>query len=181
MTPALVLLGAVLLWGGFSFNRLVRLRNLVHASWADIDVQLTRRHDLIPNLVAIVQGYAEHERGTLESVTELRTRAQSLDNPTQLGEVESSLAQGIGRLIALRESYPELAANENFAQLHRDLVEVEDHLQFARRFYNGAVRDYNTTIERVPDVLIAQAFGFTRSEFFQAEAGERSAPEVGGG
>lgn len=179
MTPILlVALAAALLWGGMAFNRLVRLRTQTEGAWADIDVQLTRRHDLIPQLVSAVKAYAGHERATLEAVTELRSQAVSLKSPAKLGMVESALEQALGRIFALKEAYPELRANENFAQLQRDLVEVEDHLQYARRFYNGAVRDYNTTIQRVPDVLVARAFRFRMTEFFQAEESERNAPRV---
>jgi LemA protein len=170
----------LLLWGVLSFNRFVRLRNQVRAAWADIDVQLRRRHDLVPNLVAAVKGYAGHEKATLELVTELRAQALSLANPAQLGEVEARLEQGITRLIALQEAYPDLKASENFAALQRDLVEVEDHLQYARRFYNGAVRDFNTILERIPDLVIGRAFGFSREDFFQAEVSEREAPSVRG-
>ncbi len=179
LTTVLMLIGlALLLWAGIAFNRLVRLRNQMRAAWADIDVQLTRRHDLVPQLVAAVKGYAGHERGVLEAVTELRTRAVSLTSPARLGDVESSLEQALSRLFALKEAYPDLKANENFAQLQRDLVEIEEHLQYARRFYNGAVRDYNTTIQRVPDMLIARAFGFTEGEYFQAGADERAPVRV---
>jgi len=171
---------AVLLWGILSFNQFVHLRNQVRAAWADIDVQLRRRHDLVPNLVAVVQGYAAHEKATLELVTELRAQALSLANPAQLGEVETRLEQGISRLIALQEAYPDLKASQNFAALQRDLVEVEDHLQYARRYYNGAVRDFNTLLERIPDLIIGRTFGFSREEFFQADAEERRAPEVRG-
>jgi LemA protein len=176
MATVLILLAALLLlWTGFAFNRLIRLRNQVDAAWADIDVQLTRRHDLVPQLVTAVQGYADHERGTMESVTELRARAVELSSPRSLGEVEASLEAGVGRLLALRESYPELRASERFAQLHRDLVAIEDHLQFARRFYNGAVRDHNIAIQRVPDLVVARAFGFREREFYQAGSQERGA------
>jgi LemA protein len=173
----LVVLAAVG-WAGLAFNRLVRLRNQMRAAWADIDVQLMRRHDLVPQLVTAVQAYAGHERGTLEAVTELRARAVGLSSPERLGEVESALEQALGRLFALRESYPELKASENFGQLQRDLVAVEEHLQYARRFYNGAVRDYNTTLQRVPDLIVARAFGFSEGEFFQARDDERAAARV---
>ncbi|CAN5668487.1 LemA family protein [soil metagenome] len=164
-------------WAVFSFNRLVRLRNQTRTAWADIDVQLMRRHDLVPQLVAAVKGYAGHERGLLETVTELRAQAVALHSPAQLGEVEKSLEQALSRLFALREAYPDLKASENFAQLQRELVDVEDHLQYARRFYNGAVRDYNTAVQRVPDLVVARAFGFDDVEFFQASETER-APAV---
>jgi LemA protein len=160
------------------FNRLIRLRNQVRAAWADIDVQLARRHDLVPALVSAVRAYAHHERATLAAVTELRAQALTLNSPARLGEVETALEQGLGRLIALQEAHPDLKANEPFAQLQRDLVAVEDHLQFARRFYNGAVRDYNTALERFPDLLMARAGAFVPAEFFQAGPGERAAVPV---
>jgi LemA protein len=174
----LILAAAVLVWAGVAFNRLVRLKNQVAAGWADIDVQLSRRHDLVPRLVAAVKAYVAHEHATLEAVTALRARAVSLQSPARLGEVEKQLEAGVARLLALREAYPELKASENFSQLQRDLVDVEDHLQYARRFYNGAVRDYNTALQRVPDVLVARAFGFREGEFYQAGPDERSAPRV---
>jgi LemA protein len=175
----LLLLGlAAAAWAAFAFNRLVRLRNQVRAAWADIDVQLMRRHDLVPQLVAAVKGFAGHERGVLQSVTELRAQALALSSPARLGDVEAALEKALSRLLALREAYPELKASGNFAQLQRELIEVEDHLQYARRFYNGAVRDYNTAVQRVPDVLVARPLGFAESEFFQADAAGRSAVRV---
>ena len=174
----LLLLAVLAAWAMFAFNRLVRLRNQVRTAWADIDVQLQRRHDLVPSLVAAVQAYAGHESATLTAVSELRTQALVQTGPARLGEVESSLERELGRLFALQESDPELKANQNFAQLQRDLVQVEEQLQYARRFYNGAVRDYNDASQRVPDVAIARAFGFAGAEFFQAEAGSRDAVKV---
>ncbi|MEO5580939.1 MAG: LemA family protein [Gemmatimonadaceae bacterium] len=169
---------ALLVWAIFAFNRLIRLRNQVRTAWADIDVQLKRRHDLVPQLVAAVKGYAGHERGVLTAVTELRAQAVALTSPARLGEVESSLEEALTRLFALKEAYPDLKANENFLQLQRDLVEVEDHLQYARRFYNGAVRDLNTAIQRFPGILIARAAGVTETEFFSAQDDERAAVPV---
>ena len=174
LLPALALVA----WGVLAFNRLVRLRNQTRTAWADIDVQLQRRHDLVPQLVAAVQGYAGHERALLEAVTALRSQAVTLKSPSRLGEIESALEMALGRLFALKEAYPDLKANENFAQLQRDLVEVEEHLQYARRFYNGAVRDYNTAIQRVPDVVVARGFGFGEAEFFQTGADERAAVRI---
>src|SRR5690606_32615829 len=159
-------------------NRLIRLRNQKRAAWADIDVQLRRRHDLVPQLVAAVSAYASHERGVLEAVTELRSTALSTTSPARLGDVETSLEHALTRLFALRESYPDLKSNENFAQLQRDLVEVEEQLQYARRFYNGAVRDFNTTTQQFPDLIIARAFAFSEAEFFQANEEERAAVQV---
>ena len=130
MTWLLALLAAALLaWAVFAFNRLVRLRNQWRTAWADIDVQLQRRHDLVPQLVAAVQGYARHEGTLLEAVTALRARALGLQGPKQLGEIEEALEQNLGRLLALREAYPDLEASANFMQLHQELVEVEEHLQ----------------------------------------------------
>ncbi len=165
-------------WGVLAFNRLVRLRNQFRTAWADIDVQLQRRHDLVPQLVEAVRGYAAHERATFEVVTELRAQAQSAQGARQQGQVETELEQALSRLIALKEAYPDLKASDNFQQLSSGLVTVEEHLQYARRFYNGAVRDYNVAIQRFPDLVVANAFGFRAAEFFQAEAGSQSAPKV---
>lgn len=175
----LVLIGiALAVWGAFAFNRLVHLRNQLRNAWADIDVQLKRRHDLVPQLVAAVKGYTGHERGVLQAVTELRTQAVALTSPAKLGNVESSLEQALIQLFALKEAYPDLKANQSFLQLQRDLVAVEDQLQYARRFYNGAVRDYNTAIQRVPDMFVARGFGFTESEYFQADEDDRRGVKV---
>lgn len=180
MTAMVVAALLVLLvaWAVFAFNRLVRLRNQVKTAWADIDVQLQRRHDLVPQLVAAVRGYAGHESALLETVTALRTQAMALAGPARVGELEQALEQALGRLLLLREAYPDLKANENFAQLQRELVEIEEQLQYARRFYNGAVRDLNDGVQRVPDLLVARAFSFGDAEFFQAAEGGRAAPVV---
>jgi LemA protein len=169
---------ALLAWAVLIYNRLVRLRNQVRTAWADIDVQLTRRHDLVPQLVAAVQGYTGHEKAVLEAVTELRARALAEKSPARLGEVESALEQAMGRLLALQEAYPDLKASDNFLALQRDLVGVEDHLQYARRFYNGAVRDLNDAVQRVPDLAVARAFAFGPGEFYQAEFEQRAAVPV---
>ena len=174
MTVLLLIALALAVWAVLVFNRLVRMRNQVRTAWADIDVQLARRHDLVPQLVAAVKGYAAHERAVLDSVTALRSQALAQTNPARLGEIESSLERALGRLIVLQEAYPELKASDNFAQLQRDLVEVEEQLQYARRFYNGAVRDNNTAIQRVPDLMIARIFGFPAAEFYQADDESRA-------
>jgi LemA protein len=174
-----LVLAAVLVWSVFAYNRLVRLRNQVRNGWADIDVQLTRRHDLVPQLVTAVQAYASHERAVLEAVTELRSQAVQQKSPARLAETERSLEQALGRIFALQESYPELKASENFLQLQRDLVKVEEYLQYARRFYNGAVRDLNDSVQRFPDLFIARAGGFQNAEFYQARDEERPAVQIG--
>ena len=165
-------------WAVLAFNRLVRLRNQVRTAWADIDVQLLRRHDLVPQLVAAVQAYASHERTVMETATALRAQAMSAPSRPRLAEAEDALEHAIGRLLALREAYPELKASDNFAQLQRDLVEVEEHLQYARRYYNGAVRDYNDATKRVPDLLVARLAGFGHEEFFEAGDAQRAPVRV---
>ena len=176
IVPAIVALLAA--WGVLAFNRLVRLRNQMRSAWADIDVQLTRRHDLVPQLVNAVKAYADHEGAVLTAVTELRARALRQTSPARLAEIESSLERALSRVFALKEAYPALEASGNFLELQRELVEVEDHLQYARRFYNGAVRDYNDTVQRVPDFVVARLFSFASGEFYQAEEGERAAVQV---
>lgn len=164
------------------YNRLVRDRNRVDAAWSDIDVQLQRRHDLIPQLVKAVKQYAGYERATLEAVTTLRTEAMKFAGPAdidQRGEKEEQLGIGLQRLIAVAEQYPDLKANENFLSLQNDLVETENFLQFARRFYNGSVRQLNTRVETVPNNFIANAFGFEQRKFFQKTSDEAAvAPDV---
>ena len=178
MLLVLIALCVVLAWAVFAFNRLVRLRNQQRTAWADIDVQLQRRHDLVPQLVKVVQAYAGHEAATLQAVTELRSQAIGLKQPGQIGDVEASLEHALGRLIALKEAYPDLKANQNFAQLQGELVKVEEQLQYARRFYNGAVRDYNDGKQRFPDLLVAKLGSFTEVAFFQAEADSRAAVKL---
>ena len=165
----LTILAVIGVWGILIFNRLVKDRNQVRAGWSDIDVQLQRRADLVPQLVEAVSGYADFERATLEKITTLRNQSLALTNVAERGAVEAALAEGVKQLLVLAESYPDLKASDNFLQLQRDLVDVEDHLQYARRFYNGAVRLLNTRIESFPDLLIARPFGFLPAEFFDAE------------
>jgi LemA protein len=180
MTFAFIIVAALLAgWAVVMFNRLVRDRNQVRAAWSDIDVQLTRRHDLVPRLVDAVRAYADYERATLTAVTELRARAEAAGRLRDKARLEDEMQAGLHRLIALAESYPELKADGNFLQLQRDLVETEDHLQYARRFYNGAVRIYNTRIETFPDMLVAKPFAFAPAEFFAVDDAEaRAAPRV---
>jgi len=163
---------ALLLYVVVTFNELIAERNQVRAAWADIDVQLQRRHDLVPQLAATVKGYADHEKTALATVTELRARAEAAGSVAQRGRIEGELGAQLTQLLALQERYPDLKASENFLQLQRDLVDVEDHLQYARRFYNGAVRQFNTHIEHFPELLLAGPFGFRAQDFFQADERE---------
>lgn len=179
MVLFLIIVGLVLvLWVVFTFNRLVRLRNQVRAGWSDIDVQLMRRHDLVPRLVEAVRAYAGHEKAVLENVTELRAQAMQTSSPARLAGLEGQLEAGLGRLMLLKEAYPDLKASENFLKLQNDLVEVEDHLQYARRFYNGAVRANNDAVQRFPDLLVASSFSFGEAEFYEADEGSRAVPRV---
>lgn len=157
------------------YNRLIRARNRVDGAWSDIDVQLQRRHDLIPQLVKAVDGYADYERATIEAVTALRAEAMRTTSVSKLGEAEAGLSENVTRLIALAEQYPDLKANENFLKLQAELVETEDYLQFARRYYNGAVRELNTRIETVPNNFIAGGFGFELREYFQKSSDDAAA------
>ncbi len=152
------------------YNRLVRDRNRVDAAWSDIDVQLQRRHDLIPQIVKAVEQYADYERSTLEAITALRAEAMKITDVADIdmrSEKEEQLGKEVHRLIAVAENYPDLKANENFLNLQNELVETENYLQFARRFYNGSVRNLNTRVETVPNNIIANWFGFTHRGFFQ--------------
>ena len=162
----LALIAIVVLWAVWTFNRLIADRNQMRAAWSDIDVQLLRRHDLTPQLVTAVKAYADHERTTLATITELRTRTREASALADRAHLEDQLGTQIERLLAL----------QNFMQLQRDLVAIEDHLQYARRFYNGAVRQLNTRIEHFPELIVARLAGFQRGEFFEAEAQQRSAP-----
>jgi LemA protein len=169
----LLVIGAIWL-----FNRLVRDRNQVHVAWSDVDVQLQRRHDLVPMLVEAVKGYAGHESGLLTRIAEERRSAQTTPSPAARGAPETALGQDLTRLIALGEAYPDLKASANFRQLSDELVQVEDAIQHARRFYNGSVRQYNTELERFPALLIARPLGFAPAEFFAAEDDARANVEV---
>jgi LemA protein len=149
------------------YNRLVQARNRVDTAWSDIDVQLQRRHDLVPQLVSAVDAYAKYERATIEAVAELRAEAMRQSSIDARGEAEEKLGAGVQKLIALAESYPDLKASENFLKLQHELVETEDYLQYARRYYNGSVREYNTMTQTVPSNFIAGMFGFDERSFFQ--------------
>lgn len=167
MKLILLFAAALLITGVILYNRLVRGRNRAATAWSDIDVQLQRRHDLIPNLVKAVEQYAGYERSTLAAIAALRTEAQRTSEIAARGEIEEQLSASVQKLIALAENYPDLKANENFLGLQRELAETENYLQFARRYYNGSVRDYNTLTEAVPSNLVASLFRFTPRQFFQ--------------
>jgi LemA protein len=168
-----IILGGMLLaifgWAVWSYNRLVRDRHRVAAAWSDIDVQLKRRHELLPKLVEAVRGYADYERATLEAVTELRARSRQTDDPALRGRLEADLGAGMRRLLALAEAYPELKAGGNFLALQRDISDVENALQHARRYYNGAVRNLNTRIDSFPDLLLARALRYRYGVYFQLD------------
>jgi LemA protein len=170
----------VLVWALATYNRLVRQRNQVDASWAQIDVQLKRRYDLIPNLVETVKGYAAHERGTLDAVVQARNTAVAVagQGAGARAEAENALTQTLGRLFALAEAYPNLKANENFMSLQSELSGTEDKIAYARQFYNSAVQTYNTSTQSIPTNVIAGMGGFRARDLFQAVGDERGPVQV---
>jgi LemA protein len=174
-----VLLGGTLVYLVATYNGLARLRLLAQNAYADIDVQLKRRHDLVPSLVQAVQGHAGYERGTLEAVVAARNRATAAQGPAEAGEAERALGGSVRQLLALAESYPDLKAGESFLSLQRSLVEIEDHIQNARRYYNAVVRDLNTKIAQFPANLVAGPMGYQAQEFFGlASESEGAVPRV---
>lgn len=158
----------------YGYNRIVRLRNEVDTGWSNIDVQLKRRNDLIPNLVEAVKGYAAHERGVFEEVTQARAAMARATTPGEAGEADSLLGQALGKLFAVAEAYPDLKASQNFLQLQSDLTDTEDKIAAARRYYNATVLAYNTAIQTFPALLFAGAAGFRAREFFEAAEGDRA-------
>ncbi len=183
MTIVLIVAAALAAAGAtFVFNRLIGLRNAATAAWSDIDVQLKRRHDLVQSLVDTVRGYSDYERGTLERVTEARGRAVEAlgsGDPARAGEAEKTLGGLVHRLFVLAEAYPQLKASERFMDLQRALVDLENDIQNARRYYNAVVRDLNTRIQSFPDVLVARPFGFGERKFFELEnAAEAAVPRA---
>jgi LemA protein len=161
------------------YNRFVRLRNRVDNAWAQIEVQLKRRRDLIPNLIETVKGYAAHERGTLEEVTEARAAAERAQTPAESAQAEGFLGQALGRLFAVAEAYPELQADENFRQLQSELAETENRIAISRQVYNDTVLTFNNAIQTIPGVFVAGPFGFTKREFFDVEDdAQREPPQV---
>src|SRR5690554_5853028 len=186
MEPLIVVLVLVLLvvvplgWGVATYNGFVRLRNLVQEAWRQIDVELQRRHDLIPNLVETVKGYAAHERAVFDEVTRARALASGpASGPAEQAAHENALTQAIGRLFAVAEAYPQLRASENFQQLQAELTNTEDRIAAGRRFYNANVREMNTKVESFPANVIAGMFHFVRAEYFEVEdPAVRAAPRV---
>lgn len=173
----LILLG-LLAAGILMYNGLVALRERADNAWADIDVQLKRRHDLVPNLVQTVKGYASHEKETLDAVIQARNRAVSASGPAEAGAAENQLTGALRQLFALAENYPDLKASGGFRDLQNSLAELEESLSQARRYYNAVIRDYNTRIQQVPTNIVANAFRFTEREFFEIDEGERAVPRV---
>lgn len=174
----LAVIAALLIYGVWIFNRLVRERNLVREGWSGIDVQLKRRTDLIPNLIETVKAYAAHERSLFEDIVKARNASMQASSVKSQENAEREISGGLSRLIALKESYPDLKANQNFLKLQEQLAEIEDQLQMARRYYNGSVRNLNIVIQSFPNVLIARPLGFKEEEFFQAEGADRATPQV---
>lgn len=172
------IIGLVIVWIIWTYNRLVTLRYRVREAWSDIEVQLKRRYDLIPNVVETVKGYMTHERETLESVTDARTQAMGAQGRHEKAEAENALSMTLKTLFAVSENYPDLKANANFLDLQRELADTENKIQAARRFYNTNVRDLNTKIETFPPNIIASMFQFKLEEFFEAEEGERENVKV---
>jgi len=162
----------------FLYNRMVSLRQTVSQSWSDISVQLKQRHDLIPNLVETVKGYAAHERGTLEAVVNARNAAVAASGPDAQAKAENMLTGALRQLFALAEAYPDLKANQNFLQLQSDLSDIENKIAAARRFFNNAVQELNTAVQSFPAVLFARQMGFEEREFFELDEGERTAVEA---
>ncbi len=177
IVPGVLALAA--LWAAAAFNALVRARNLAREGWSGIDVQLRRRHDLVPNLVACVRAYAGHEREVLERVTRWRAAGHAAQGPAQAARAEDGLTRALGGLRAVVEAYPDLKADANFRQLSEELAHVEDELQMARRYYNGAVRQLNVRVQSFPSNLVARAFGFAVRDYFEIDdEAQRAAPQV---
>jgi len=175
----IVILIAIGLWFVGIYNALVKLRVRTNEAWSDIDVQLKRRYDLIPNLINTVKGYATHEKELFENVTKARSNAMNAQNPEEKGQAENMLSGALKSLFAVSENYPQLRANENFLELQRELSDTENKIQASRRFYNGNVRDLNTKIQIFPDSIVAGILNIQKREFFEVEnEAEKKVPEV---
>lgn len=174
----LAIIVVIVLFGITAYNRLVALRQTVNQSWSDVDVQLKQRHDLVPNLVETVKGYAAHERGTLDEVVRARNAAVAAPNPQAQAAAENQLTGALRQLFALSEAYPDLKANQNFMQLQGELGDLENKIAAARRFFNNAVAEYNASIQQFPAVLFAGALGFQQRTYFEVPEAERPAVEA---
>lgn len=178
ITILIVIVVAVVLWAVYAYNRFVTLVNRAKEAWADIDVQLKRRYNLIPNLINTVKGYAAHEKGTFEKVTEMRAKAMQAGGIEEKGKAENMLTSALKSLFAVAENYPNLKANENFLELQRELSDTENKIQAARRFYNTNVRDLNIGLESFPQSVIGNMFKFGKREFFELEEGAEARDPV---
>jgi LemA protein len=174
----LTIIAIFILWIILIYNGLVHLRNQTQEAWSDIDVQLKRRHDLIPNLVATVKAYQSHEAQVMQNVTELRQQATQVDSIEDKAKAEKALNMGLGKLLAVAENYPDLKASANFIELQQQLGNLEEQIQLASRYYNGCTRDYNTKIQSFPNNFIANNFHFLPKDFFQINIEEKSVPKV---
>ena len=174
-----ILLVVTVGWGILIYNRLITDKNRIKAAWSDIDVQLKRRHDLIPQLVELVKSYAAYERKTLEDITALRSKSEVTKRVEEIGQIESELRGKVELVVARAEAYPDLKANESFLSLQKNLSEVENYIQYARRYYNGAVRIFNTRLDVFPQLIVARLFKFLPEDFFQIEEdSQRAAPRI---
>jgi len=178
MTELYIALAVLIIATIWIYNLLVKERNQVLAAWSDIDVQLKRRHELIPQLVTTVKAYADFEKATMTAVTELRSRSRAESHLPQKSAIEMAMGSAIGQLMVIAEDYPDLKADGNFRQLQTELTEIEDHVQYARRFYNGAVRIFNTRIETFPNFIIARIFNFKIAEYFEVSSDDERKASV---
>jgi len=179
MTIPIIAVGLIIIWLIIIYNLFIRDRNLMKEAWSGIDVQLKRRHNLIPNLVTAVKGYSKHERNLFEDITEKRAKTIQIDNIKEKSTLETDLSGMLKTLFAVVEDYPDLKANENFLDLQNQLTEIEDQIQYSRRYYNGTVRNYNIRVESFPNNIVSGIFGFKPEEFFEITfATERKTPGV---
>jgi LemA protein len=179
MTILIIAVLAIVVWIIFIYNLFIRDRNLIKEAWSGIDVQLKRRHNLVPNLVASVKGYSQYEKTLFEEITKKRSEAAKIEGIKEKAPAESDLSGMLKNLFIVAENYPDLKASQNFLDLQNQLVEIEDQLQYARRYYNGAIRNYNTRVESFPSNVVAGIFNFKQDNFFEITfATERTTPEV---
>ncbi len=177
-TVLLVILAVITIWIIVMYNGLITLKNRTNEAWSDIDVQLKRRHDLIPNLINTVKGYASHEKEVFEKVTQARTQAMGAGTAKEKAGAENMLTGALKSLFAVAEAYPDLKANQNFLELQRELTDTENKIMASRRFYNGNVRDFNTKLQVFPTNLMAKTLGFSQKDFFEIAEKEKAVPEV---